>query len=56
MNFNSQTYSTILDFEYQELEAEFVDLLELDDLDRVVSENPERIESFKSELIIGRQV
>ena len=53
MNFNSQTYSTILDFEYQELETEFVGLLELDDLDRVVSGNPERIENFKSELKVS---
>ena len=53
MNFNSQTYSTTLDFEYQELEEEFVGLLELDDLDRVVSKNPERIENFKSELKVS---
>jgi hypothetical protein len=53
MNFNSQTGSTTLDFEYQELEEEFVGLLELDDLDRVVSENPERIENFKSELKVS---
>jgi hypothetical protein len=50
MNFNSQTGSTILDFEYQELEEEFVGLMELDDLDRVVSGNPERIKNFKLEL------
>ena len=53
MNFNSQTDSTTLDFEYQELEEEFVELLELDDLDRVVSGNPERIENFKSELKVS---
>lgn len=53
MNFNSQTGSTTLDFEYQELEEEFVRLLELDDLDRVVSENPERIGNFKSELKVS---
>ena len=53
MNFNSQTDSTTLDFEYQELETEFVGLLELDDLDRVVSGNPERIENFKSELKVS---
>ena len=50
MNFNSQTDSTALDFVYQELEEEFKELLQLDDLDRVVSENPERVEKFKSEL------
>jgi hypothetical protein len=53
MNFNLQTDSTTLDFEYQELEAEFVGLLELDDLDQFISENPERIESFKSELKVS---
>jgi len=53
MNFNLQTGSTTLDFEYQELEEEFVRLLELDDLDRVVSENPERIENFKLELKVS---
>ena len=53
MNFNSQTGSRTLDFEYQELEEEFVGLMELDDLDRVVSENPERIENFKSELKVS---
>ena len=53
MNFNSQTDSTILDFEYQELEEEFVRLLKLDDLDRVVSENPERFEGFNSELKVS---
>lgn len=53
MNFNSQTDSTALDFEYQELEEEFKGLLALDDLDRVVSENPERVENFKSELKVS---
>ena len=53
MNFNSQTDSTTLDFEYQELEEEFLGLLELDNLDRVVSGNPERIENFKSELKVS---
>jgi hypothetical protein len=53
MNFNSQTDSTALDFEYQELDEEFKRLLELDDLDRVVSENPEEVENFKSELIVS---
>jgi hypothetical protein len=53
MNLNLQTGSTTLDFEYQELEEEFVRLLELDDLDRVVSENPERIKNFKSELKVS---
>ena len=53
MNFNSQTDSTVLDFEYQELEEEFVRLLKLDDLDRVVSENPERFEGFNSELKVS---
>ena len=53
MNFNSQTDSTALDFEYQELEEEFKGLLQLDDLDRVVSENPERIEKFKSEIKVS---
>jgi hypothetical protein len=53
MNFNSQTDLTALDFEYQELEDEFKGLLELDDLDRVVSENPERVENFKSELKVS---
>ncbi len=50
MNYNSQTDSTALDFEYQELEEEFVKLLESSNLDRVVSENPERIENFKAEI------
>ncbi len=53
MNLNSQTDLTALDFEYQELEEEFKGLLELDDLDRVVSENPERVETFKSELKVS---
>ena len=35
MNFNSQTDSISLDFAYQELEEEFVGLLELDNLDQV---------------------
>ena len=53
MNFNSQTDSTALDFAYQELEDEFLRLLDLDDLDRVIAENPERVESFNSELEIS---
>ncbi len=48
MNFNLQTDST--DFAYHELEEEFVGLLHLDDLDRVISENPEKAASFNSEL------
>ena len=53
MNLNLQTDSRTLDFEYQELEEEFVKLLELDSLDRFVSDNPERIEHFKSELKVS---
>ena len=50
MNFNSQTDSTALDFACQELEDEFVRLLGLDDLDRVIADNPKKVESFNSEL------
>lgn len=50
MSFNSQTDSTTLDYEYQELEEEFIELLELENLDQVVSEDPEKVESFKAEL------
>ncbi len=53
MNFNLQTDSTALDFSYQELEEEFVGLLHLDDLDRVISGNPEKVESFNSELEVS---
>ena len=53
MNFNSQMESTAIDFEYQELEEEFLRLLELEDLDRFVSENPEKVENFKSELKVS---
>ncbi len=48
MNFNLQTDST--DFAYHELEEEFVGLLHLDDLDRVISESPEKAANFNSEL------
>ncbi|MBC8286724.1 MAG: iron-containing redox enzyme family protein [Nitrospinae bacterium] len=53
MNFNSQTDSTALDFAYQELEEEFLELLGLDNLDRVISKHPERAENFKSELKVS---
>ncbi len=53
MNFNLQTDSTALDFAYQELEEEFVGLLHLDDLDRVISESPEKVASFNSELEVS---
>ena len=50
MSFNSQTDSTTLDYEYQDLEDEFIELLELENLDQVVSEDSEKVESFKAEL------
>lgn len=53
MNFISQIDSTVLDYTYQELEEEFVDLLRLDNLDQAASQNPDRFESFKSELKIS---
>ena len=46
MLFNSQTDLTTLDFSYQELEDEFTRLLGLENLDRVIAENP----GFTSEL------
>jgi hypothetical protein len=45
-----QTDSTALDFSYQELEEEFVGLMNLKDLDSVVTGNPDLIKSFESEL------
>ena len=53
MNFNSQTDSISLDFSYQELEEEFVELLDLDNLDQVISKHPEKIAGFKSELKVS---
>ena len=53
MNFNSQIESISLDFAYQELEVEFVHLLELDNLDQFIYENPEKIAGFKSELKVS---
>jgi hypothetical protein len=50
MHFNSQTDSTTLDFSYQELEDEFEGLMNLKNLDGVIAENPDRIESFEAEL------
>jgi hypothetical protein len=48
MQFNSQT--EVLDYAYQELEDEFVKLMSLENLDGVVAKNPDRVESFESEL------
>ena len=50
MRFNSPTDLTVLDFSCQELEDEFVRLLDLENLDQVIAENPEKVESFTSEL------
>ncbi len=50
MRFNSQTDLTTLDFACQELEAEFVSLLNSDNLDQLIAGNPGRIENFQSEL------
>jgi len=52
MNFNSQTDSTALDFSCQELEEEFLELLGLENLDRAIAENPEKVKSFRSEVEI----
>ncbi|MBT5549287.1 MAG: iron-containing redox enzyme family protein [Nitrospina sp.] len=48
MQFNSQT--EVLDYAYQELEDEFVKLMSLENLDGVIAKNPDRVESFESEL------
>ena len=53
MSFNSQLESISLDFSYHELEVEFLRLLELDNLDQFVYENPEKILDFKSELKVS---
>ncbi|MBT3921585.1 MAG: iron-containing redox enzyme family protein [Nitrospina sp.] len=50
MRFNSLTDSTTLEISYQELEEEFLGLMDLDDLDRVIARNPDKVESFESEL------
>ena len=53
MHFNSQTDSTALDYTYQELEDEFVGLMNLNNLDRVIAGNPDRVESFELELEVS---
>jgi hypothetical protein len=53
MNFNSQMESISLDFGYQELEVEFLSLLELDDLDQFIYENPEKIADFNSQIKVS---
>jgi hypothetical protein len=53
MSFNLQLDSTVLDFSYQELEEEFLELLKLDNLDRVVSDNPNIVKHFQSELKVS---
>lgn len=50
MKFDSQMDATALEFSYQELEEEFIGLLGSDNLDRVISKNPQKVESFESEL------
>lgn len=50
MRFNSQTDLASLDFSCQELEDEFIGLIDLENLDQVIAENPEKVESFTSEL------
>jgi hypothetical protein len=49
MLFNSQTDLTTLDYSCQELEDEFIRLLSLENLDRVIAENP----GFMSELEVS---
>ena len=50
MRFNSQTDLTTLNFSYQELEDEFIGLIGLENLDRAIVGNPDRVERFESEL------
>jgi hypothetical protein len=50
MRFNSQTDSTSLDFFYKELEDEFIDLMVLEDLDKVIAKKTDKIENFQSEV------
>ena len=53
MNFNSETDSTVLDFSYQKLEDEFVEFLSVDKLDRVIAENPRKLEKINSKLEVS---
>jgi hypothetical protein len=53
MNFNSETDSTVLDFSYQKLEDEFVEFLSVDKLDRIIAENPRKLEKFNSALEVS---
>ena len=53
MNFNSETDSTVLDFSYQKLEDEFVEFLSVDKLDRIIAENPGKLEKFNSALEVS---
>ena len=53
MNYNSQMNLTTLDYAYQELEEDFVELLGSAGLDQVIAENPEKTANFISELKIS---
>lgn len=50
MRSTTKTDSTGLDFSYQELEDTFQILLALENLDRAIADNTEKVESFESEL------
>jgi len=50
MRLYSQEEFVALEYSHQELEDEFVDLLELDDLDLYFSQNPNRAENLKSKV------
>ena len=47
MDFNAdKNSSVVLDYAYHELESEFLDLLNCDDLDRFVTQNPLKVDKF----------
>lgn len=50
MRFNSQMDSIALDISYKDLEDEFVDLMALENLDKVIATNPDRVEAFEAEV------